>query len=185
MSKPFIILGMPRSMTAWLSCFLTCGPVFCQHELSGKLDSAKEIADSIRQQPFPFSGLADPGALMIWRELTELLPDATLIYIRREPKQSRESLAAVADVDSKLLLPRYAELIRNASEFIQRAEPKILEFHDLQSEHWFRVLWGWVAGENLLSEAHLRKMMTIRATQKDEIIQTAANSPQTKGAFRW
>src|SRR5687767_13388120 len=93
--KRFIILGMPRSMTAWLSCFLTCGPVFCQHELSGKLDSAQEIADSLRQQPFPFSGLADPGALMIWRELTELLPDAIFIYVRRNPSDSKRSLATV------------------------------------------------------------------------------------------
>jgi len=29
--RQFLIFGMPRSMTAWLSCFLTCGPVFCHH----------------------------------------------------------------------------------------------------------------------------------------------------------
>ena len=185
MSKPFIILGMPRSMTAWLSCFLTCGPVFCQHELSGKLDSAKEIADSIRQQPFPFSGLADPGALMIWRELTEILPDATLIYVRRNTRDSQDSLARVGRVQSVLLSGRYDHLNVSASDFLYRAEPKIIEFHDLQHEHWLRKLWEWCAGDTPLPESHLRKMMTIRATQKDEIIQAAANTPQTKGAFRW
>lgn len=183
-NKNFIIFGMPRSMTAWLSAFLTCGPVFCQHELSGKLDSPQEIADSLRQQPFPFSGLADPGALMIWQELTELLPDATLIYVRREPKQSRESLAEVGSVEPAALLPRYAQLIHQASSFIAEAEPKVLEFHDLQQEHWLRQLWSWCSDANL-PEAHLRKMMTLRVTQKDEIIQAAASSPQTKGAIKW
>lgn len=183
--KPFLIFGMPRSMTAWLSCFLTCGPVFCQHELSGKLDSPQEIAESIKKQPFPFSGLADPGALIFWKELTELLPDATLIYIRREPKESRYSLAAAGDVDSNLLLPRYASLIQNASAFCEHAEPKIFEFHDLLQEPYLRLLWGWCAGSSLLPEEHLKKMMTLRVTQKDEIIQAAARSPQTKGVKVW
>lgn len=183
--KPFIILGMPRSMTAWLSCFLTCGPVFCQHELSGKLDSATEIADSIKKQPFPFSGLADPGALMIWRELTELLPDATLIYIRRSSTDSQRALANVGGVEPFLLSERYDQLNLRASDFLYRAEPKVLEFHDLQQEPWLRVLWGWCAGSTPLPEGHLTKMMSLRVTQKDEIIQTAANRPQTKGAFRW
>lgn len=184
-AKPFLIFGMPRSMTAWLSTFLTCGPVFCQHELSGKLDSAQAIADSIREQPFACSGLADPGALMIWRELTELLPDATLIYVRREPRQSRESLARVGNVEPGALLSRYAQLIGQAGLFSQRTEPHILEFHDLQQESWLRTLWNWCAGDTPLPESHLTKMMTLRVTQKDEIIQAAANSPQRKGAHRW
>jgi len=184
MSKLFLIFGLPRSMTAWLSTFLTCGPVFCQHELSGKLDSAQEIADSIRQQPFPFSGLADPGALMIWRELTELLPDAKLIYIRREPRKSREALAATGNVDPNLLFPRYVELIQRSTELCLRTKPKILEFYSLAEAATLRSLWSYVT-DAPLSEAHLTKMMTLRVTQKDEIIQAAANAPQTKGAHRW
>lgn len=182
--KPFLIFGMPRSMTAWLSCFLTCGPVFCQHELSGKLDSPEEIADSIRNQPFPFSGLADPGALMIWRELTELLPDATLIYIRREPRQSRDSLARVGEVDAEALLPRYSRLITEVRSFTQHAEPRVLEFHRLIERESLQLLWSWITNVPL-PESHLTKMMTLRVTQKDEIIQAAANQPQTKGAFKW
>lgn len=182
--KSFLIFGLPRSMTAWLSCFLTCGKVFCQHELTSKLASAQEIAESIRQQPFPFSGLADPGALMIWRELTELLPDATIIYIRREPKQSRGSLARVGNINADYLFPRYTQLIQHATVFFQHSEPKILEFHDLLEEHWLRVLWRWVAGDTELPESHLRKMMSLRVTQKDEIIQQAARSPQ-QGVRVW
>lgn len=184
-AKPFIIFGLPRSMTAWLSCFLTCGPCFCQHELSGKLDSAKEIAHSVRNQPFPFSGIADPGALMIWRELTELLPDANLILIRRNPRESQSSLAKVGGVEPFLLSERYDTLSQWASDFTHHAKPKILAFDDLREEHWLRKLWEWCAGDSELPEPHLRKMMTLHVTQKDEIIQAAASSPQTKGAFKW
>jgi hypothetical protein len=183
--KPFLIFGLPRSMTAWVSTFLTCGPVFCQHELSGKLDSAQEIADSIRQQPFPFSGLADPGALMIWRELTQLLPDATFTYIRRTSHTSQMALACAGSVEPLVLSERYDALNQQASDFLFHAKPQVVEFHDLQSEHWLRFLWSWCAGDTPLNEAHLRKMMTLRVTQKDEIIQAAASSPQTKGAFKW
>lgn len=183
--KPFLIFGLPRSMTAWLSCFLTCGKVFCQHELTSKLASATEVADSIRTQPFAYSGLADPGALMIWRELIELLPDATTIYIRREATQSMESLAkAAGGLDASLLLPRYSCLTQNAIAFCQYAEPKVLEFHDLAEPHWLRMLWSWCAGDTPLPESHLRKMMSLRVTQKDEIIQQAARSPQ-QGVCVW
>lgn len=183
--KPFLIFGLPRSMTAWMSCFLTCGEVFCQHELSGKLSSAREIADSIRRQPFTYSGMADPGALMIWRELTELLPDATLIYVRRSPVESQQSIARVADVDARLLDSRYAALVRNAADFCQHAEPYRLEFSDLTQEHWLRILWGWVAGDEHLPEQHLTKMMSLHIRQRDEIIQQAARVPQLEGAHQW
>lgn len=183
--KTFLIFGMPRSMTAWLSTFLTCGPVFCQHELSGKLDSAQAIADSIRAQPFPFSGLADPGALMIWREMTKLLPDANLIFIRRDPRESKESLARVGGVQSFLLDERYDLLAQRASDFCHYAEPSLLDFASLTKAESLRQLWGWCAGGTPLPESHLTKMMTLHVTQKDEIIQAAANSPQRKGAHRW
>jgi hypothetical protein len=184
-SKPFLIFGMPRSMTAWISCFLTCGKVFCQHELSGKLDSPQEIADSIRQQPFPFSGLADPGALMIWRELTELLPDANLIFIRRDPRESKASLAKVGGVQPFLLDGRYDALCQRASDFIHYAEPAILDFETLSTEQGLLALWQLCVDDHQLPQSHLTKMMTLCVTQKDEIIQAAANQPQSKGAFKW
>lgn len=184
--KTFLIFGLPRSMTAWMSCFLTCGEVFCQHELSGKLDSARDMADSIRKQPFRFSGLADPGALMIWRELTELLPDARLIFIRRDPRESKASLARVGQVESFLLDERYDVLSQRASDFCHYAEPQIFEFEDLAKEYWLSTLWHEIAGASTeLPESHLTKMMTLRVTQKDEIIQAAANQPQTKGVITW
>jgi len=178
LGRPFLIFGLPRSMTAWASCFLTCGEVFCQHEATGKYPNAAAIARSILSQPFPVSGLADPGALLIWRELTEALPDANLIYIRRSPAESQHSLAAVCGCDPLLLSDRYTALRDAAASFCEHAEPHVLDFAALTDEHWLRILWSWVAGERPLPEQHLRKMMTLRVTQKDEIIQTAARGAQ-------
>lgn len=183
--RTFLIFGLPRSMTAWMSCFLTCGEVFCQHELTGKLNSPKEVADDIQRQPFRFSGIADPGAVLIWKELTELLPDATLIFIRRPSGQSQQALAIAGQVDAVFLSERYDQLNQRASDFLHHAKPHVLEFHNLTEEHWLRILWGWCADDTELPAAHLRKMMTLRVTQKDEIIQAAAGQPQTKGAHRW
>jgi len=122
---------------------------------------------------------------MIWRELTELLPDATFIYVRRNFSDSKRSLATVGGVASWQLDERYDQLSQKASDFFHTTRPRVIEFHDLQEPHWLRKLWEWVAGDSPLPEEHLRKMMTLRVTQKDEIIQAAANSPQTKGAFKW
>lgn len=185
MSRPFLIFGMPRSMTAWLSCYLTVGEVFCQHEMTRTFDSAKEIAHSIRTQPFPVSGMADPAALMIWRELTELLPDGNLIYIRRSPSESQEHLAAVCGFDPVFLSDRYVALRDAASSFCEHAEPHIMDFASLTDEHWLRILWGWVAGDRPLPQQHLQKMMSLHIRQRDEIIREAARQPQTEGAHRW
>lgn len=173
-NKPFLIFGLPRSMTAWLSCFLTCRHVFCQHEMMGKHSTAKEIARSIKSQPFRYSGMADPAALMLWRELTQELPDATLIYVRRNPDDSRRALARVANVNPELLRSRYDALLRAGNEFREYAEPKLVDVHDLQQEHWLRRVWSWVAPETELPEAHLAKMLSLHVRQKDELIHQAA-----------
>ncbi len=183
--KNFLIFGMPRSMTAWISCFLTCGKVFCQHEICGSHSDARGIAENIRTRPFLISGMADPAALLLWRELTQELPDATLIYVRRSPLESQQSLATVAGVDPALLDGRYQTLVDAASEFCQQAEPHRLEFHDLAQEHWLRILWGWVAGDEPLPEEHLRKMMSLHVRQRDELIQAAARHVQMEGAIQW
>ena len=98
MKKPFIILAMPRSMTAWTSCFLTIGNVFCQHEILRKDRRTDVAVQSILGQPYKYSGAACPGSLMVWQELVQRMPDANYIYIRRSPAQSLKSLAKVAQV---------------------------------------------------------------------------------------
>jgi hypothetical protein len=172
--RTFLIFGMPRSMTAWMSCFLTCGDVFCQHELSGKEATAKDIARSIIEQPFAASGCADPGALFVWRELIECLPNAELVYVRRDAAISQKRLADVAQVDPVVLSPTYSRLRGHVADFLAETSPMVVDFCDLRHGGNLRSLWKFITGGMPLPEAHLRKMLSLHVTQNADLIRDAA-----------
>ena len=170
MKKPFIILAMPRSMTAWTSCFLTIGNVFCQHEILRK-DRHTDIAvQSILGQPYKYSGAACPGSLIMWDELVRRMPEANYIYIRRSPEQSLTSLARVAGVPVDMMEEGYAMLNQKAREFMQVAEPKVMDFAELATMKGMRKLWNWVCPEEHLPDQHLVKMHSLHIEQRREII---------------
>ena len=142
MKKPFIILAMPRSMTAWTSCFLTIGNVFCQHEILRKDRRTDVAVQSILGQPYKYSGAACPGSLMVRQELVHRMPDANYIYIRRSPAQSLKSLAKVAQVTEDMMEVGYEQLNQKAREFMQVAEPKVIDFTELTTMKGMRKLWN-------------------------------------------
>ena len=170
MKKPFIILAMPRSMTAWTSCFLTIGNVFCQHEVLRKDLKTDVVVKSILGQPYKYSGVACPGSLMVWQELVHRMPDANYIYIRRSPAQSLKSLAKVAQVTEDMMEDGYEQLNQKAREFMQVAEPKVIDFTELTTMKGMRKLWNWVCPEEHLPDQHLVKMHSLHIEQRREII---------------
>lgn len=183
--KPFLIFGLPRSMTAWLSCFLTCRHAFCQHEVTAAHGSARDIARHINNQPFRYSGAADPALLMIWEDMVKEMPEATFIYVHRDPDESRRALARVANVPPDVLSSRYDTLVQRAREFRRHTEPKLVDAADLTEKHWLRRVWNWVAPEAELPEAHLNKMLSLHVRQRDELIHSAARQNQTSAAVTW
>jgi len=171
MSKHFIILGLPRSMTAWTSCFLTCGDVFCLHEHTG----AKETAEAIRFSKYSYTGICCPASLVEWEELVRLLPDAKTVFIHRPIGESRASLAKVAEVPESLMADGYSVLATKIQGFIQYCEPNIIDVEELRTPDGARRLWNWVAPEANLSELHLRKMLSLHIEQHPALIRESAH----------
>lgn len=180
--SPFLIFALPRSMTAWTSCFLTCGQLLCQHELFAPGLTAKDVAKKIKGENVRHSGLADPGAILRWRELVAEMPNATLVYIRRPVADSRAALANRCQVSEELMRPGYETLEAAARDFLQHAEPYVMDYADLQTEFGARVLWQWVAPDVCLPECHLQKMLSLQIEQNPKLLIAAcANSgPATK-----
>jgi hypothetical protein len=177
MTQPFLIFALPRSMTAWTSCFLTIGNVYCQHEMPVETE---QIVSFMQNSPFEFTGICDPGLLLRWRELTDALPNAKLIYIRRPSHQSLKSLAKAGAVDPKLMTPGFDRLNECASEFIQAREPLIIDWKKLQTPEGACELWQTVTGNNTAPASHVIKMLTLHIEQNPELIkQTCGNSGAT------
>lgn len=92
MTAPFIIFGLPRSRTAWLSRFLTYGDVICGHEqiaLMRGLDDARALfAD-------PRRGTAETAAAPWWRLLPRYAPNARVVVVRRPVNDVLDSLLSI------------------------------------------------------------------------------------------
>lgn len=107
---------------------------------------------------------------MVWEEIVRRMPEANYIYIRRSPDQSLSSLAKVAGVSESMMEEGYAMLNERAKQFMQVAEPKVLEFSELATMDGMRKLWDWVCPGEHLPDQHLVKMHSLHIEQRREII---------------
>ena len=82
-ASPFIIMGLPRSRTAWLSAYLTDGNWTCGHEELRHVRDLDDVRCWLGQE---FIGSAETLAAPWWRLLLELRPDIRLVLIRRDPE---------------------------------------------------------------------------------------------------
>lgn len=78
-----LILGKPRSKTAWIANFLTVPPVsFCYHE--GLADSALELPrlrERMKSLPVRHAGNADTALIRCVDEIIDIFPDARLVLL--------------------------------------------------------------------------------------------------------
>lgn len=171
--KPFVILALPRSMTGWISCFLTKGNVFCQHEVYTPSRAVSDIVASIVMQPVQYSGIACPGSLVIWRWIHMLMPNANYIYIRRPAESSKAALAKAAGVDAQRMDVGYEMMESRASDYLQLAEPRVMDVDELTTLDGMRKLWGWVCPGEPLPAEHLTKMHSLHIEQRKELFHHA------------
>ena len=82
--KPFFILSLPRSGTAWLSNFLTWGDCFCYHELSYGCEALDDIEQAFRKTDAPIVGTADTAAVLFHDKLAERFPEAKFLFVIRD-----------------------------------------------------------------------------------------------------
>jgi hypothetical protein len=81
----FLILGLPRSRTAWLANFLTHDGLFCYHEGSNGCRSLDEYKLKLA---FDNTGDANTGLVMF--DIKKLFPDFKIVVIDSEPERSIE-----------------------------------------------------------------------------------------------
>jgi hypothetical protein len=101
---PFIVFGLPRSRTAWLSQFLTYGDHVCGHEEIRHLRSLDDIKLWFDQ---PNIGTAETAGAPWWRLLKTYAPDARVVVVRRPVEDVFDSLMRLPGVafDPAALMP--------------------------------------------------------------------------------
>lgn len=76
---PFVILGTPRSRTAWLAEFLTHGARTCVHEPSRNWRGLDELRGALNDG----QGISDSVLTLRWREIVAYRPDARIVVVHR------------------------------------------------------------------------------------------------------
>jgi hypothetical protein len=175
MSEHFIILGLPRSMTAWVSCFMTCGDAFCQHELSGQFQGQDLIARI--SQPFPVSGICDSVLISVLSDANLLksnLPFAKYVWIERPISDCVESFCKATGVEKEKAEEIIYEIQCVTGFFLDTVDCETFTFDELQTEEGARRLWEYCAPSVPLPPAHLKKMMSLKVVQHPKVYQEAA-----------
>ena len=95
MSRYFFITGLPRSRTAWLSCFFTHGNVACRHEALRHDLSALGLRKTLDETPGEYAGDSDSALPLMAAQIGRMFPEAPVAVVRRSPTECRESLERV------------------------------------------------------------------------------------------
>lgn len=175
MKSPFLILGLPRSGTAWASSLFTVGPAFCFHELSREFETAPEIAGQMFATPATLVGNSDSGAVLLFRSLVPRLPGARMIYIRRPKLEARAAFVKVSGLPEKLCAGPFDTFDKLLDEYTVEFPGLTVKFEELFSEDSARAMWRHLAGESSFPQTHWRKMRTLRVEQDERLIREAAS----------
>ena len=142
-AKPFLVFGLPRSRTAWLSHFLAPSPGAVGHDTG--ID-CKSIGDFIGQfyGRDRLAGTCETGAMMAWRVIKHRMPEAKLVVIQRPTADVAFSLGRCG------LFPGLLELEHRKTylEAISRLEgTKTLSFQQLERKDVCEHLYEFCNGE--------------------------------------
>jgi hypothetical protein len=145
MSKPlpFLIVGLPRSRTAWLSAFLTDGDVFCHHELSSYCKSPGEFVERLLSPKYAVNGDSDPGIPIAYPALVTALPPHRIVFIERPEQSAKAALKSMMAKEAGLDLndSRWF-LINDAYQRMRASCPDSMSFRfeDLDREENMEIL---------------------------------------------
>jgi hypothetical protein len=110
-AKPFLITGLPRSRTAWLSVFMTTGSSICYHDAIAAIAEIEECAKLFKSEFYKFVGVADCGFVFFLDWILENIKPRTLI-VERDPAEVTESLVQLGLPRSNIAQIMHAELIK-------------------------------------------------------------------------
>ena len=87
--SPFIVYGLPRSRTNWLSHFLSYGGWKCYHEQAMYFRDVEDIKSWFQQG---YTGTAETGAAPGWRLIQHYCPEIKTVVVRRPVEESVEAM---------------------------------------------------------------------------------------------
>lgn len=172
MKEFFLILGLPRSRTAWLSTLFTAGDVFCWHDLGAEYKTPGDIV--FRMQTTPgVVGLADPAAAMILPYLLEEL-HPRIAVINHDFEDSLASMAFACGL-AKSVCRAGMEMMMQAVEAARAMDHTLtVELSHLDEEPTLRKLWDHLVPGHAFPGLNLERINNMQIQVKPCLMRAAA-----------
>lgn len=169
--RQFLILGHPRSRTAWLANFLTRGDSICHHELSGRGMSAVAMAAEMSKGA-RFVGNSDSAAAPLAEELMGLLPGLRLVIIKRPLEEVLDSFQKVAEEK----LGKLRSLLEVNQKILEglHSQALVVDFHTLSSSETAKKVWNYCLGDSMeFPAAQFELLRTLNVQMEPQFIRGA------------
>jgi GNAT superfamily N-acetyltransferase len=125
---PFIVFGLPRSRTYWLSRFLSFPPYRCHHDMAAYVRSAEDVRAWLSQ---PATGTVETAAAPFWRLARLYNPSVRFAVVRRDPREVIDSLLRFGCFD-RAALARLLGRYDRALDIVESLTGTLsVGFHDL------------------------------------------------------
>jgi hypothetical protein len=130
---PFIVYGLPRSRTFWLSRYLNYGGWTCGHDESKHVRSLQDVKAWLN---LPYHGTVETAAAPFWRLIQELRPDIKTVVVRRPVDEVVDSLRRTGAIPNWDSLRGGLEALDRKLDQIAARVPNALEvtFAELADE---------------------------------------------------
>lgn len=157
----FLVTGLPRSRTAWMSAFLSTENSICQHEPTAFMNSVDDIVKFYKAWPHKFVGASDSGMGMWIDWVLGIIKPKTLI-IERSLTDVEQSLE-----DMKLPVPatNYCDLLLGKLLTVKN-HPLVLwvPFDALNEQRVMQKIWWHLLPGEPFDEQRYRRMCNLNIT---------------------
>lgn len=129
MTNRFMIIGLPRSMTAWLAAFFTDGDCICYHEPGVRFSSIADLSELFSRSEYAHTGVSDTALGFFSEDIIEPMQLKTVIIERDvfDVENSLHDLGFKPNNLCYLLSERLANIVD--SQFVLR-----ISFESLQEK---------------------------------------------------
>lgn len=133
---PFIVYGMPRSRTFWISRFMSYGKYQCAHDQLPYLRSLDDAKSWLSQD---WTGTAETAAAPWWRLAQHFRPDLRVLVVRRPVADVMESLLSldmrgICAISPDLLAVELGRINRRLDRIERQPGVLSVRFDDLDQE---------------------------------------------------
>lgn len=180
-ARPFLITGLPRSRTAWMSVFCTTGDALCYHEPIAKLRDISELPALFQSEFYKHVGISDStlGFFLDWI-LSHIQP-RTLI-IERDPQEVSASLLRLGLPDTNFVEMLSEKLAAS------KAHPLVMwvPFDALNSKRVMqKIFWHLMPGAAFDEERYEQlSKMEIEVRLDDAVQEAARGRPNLDSLLR-